>query len=305
MALVKSIGTTVAIIALFVLFACIFTVHEGERALLLRLGKLTTDSDDKVVVYQPGIHFKYPIINNVRHYDIRLRTMAVNQSRVLTEGQKYVIVDYYVKWRIKDLGRYFQRVGGYPQRAEALLEKRLNNAMRSAIGQVSLIELISGQRATVMKNLRAEADSTSEDIGIEVLDVRIKRADLPQEVALSVFDRMRTKRKESATKYRSEGRAKSTEIRAQADADVQVAVANANRDAAGIRAAGQQKAAKIYADAFKKDSEFYAFHRSLEAYKETFQNHSDLLVLQPDGDFFKYFNHATAINGGKRKKANG
>lgn len=297
MAILKTFGVIIAALFLFILITCIFTVHEGERALLLRLGKLTTDSEGKVRVYDPGLHFKYPIINTARHFDIRLHTMSVNESRVLTQGQKYVIVDYYVKWRISDLGRFYQRVGGYPLRAEALLEKRLNNALRSAVGQITLMELISGERTTVMANLRSEADSTAQDLGIEVIDVRIKRADLPEEVALSVFDRMRTKRQESATKYRSEGKAKATAIRAQADADVQVAIANANRDAANIRAEARGKAAKIYADAFQKDAEFYAFHRSLEAYKQTFQNQSDLLVLQPDGDFFKYFNHTKALNG--------
>ncbi|MCB1828397.1 MAG: protease modulator HflC, partial [Coxiellaceae bacterium] len=191
MTALKSLGAIVGLVLLVVIMGCIFTVSEGQRALLLRLGKLTTDSAGKVLVYEPGLHFKLPFINTVREYDVRLRTMAVNESRILTEGQKYVIVDYYVKWRIDDLARYFQRTGGSPLRAESLLEKRLNNALRSSIGQITLLELISGERANVMRELQRAADATAEDIGIKVVDVRIKRADLPEEVALSVFERMR------------------------------------------------------------------------------------------------------------------
>lgn len=299
MATLKSAGGIIALLLFVILFSCLFTVSEGQRALLLRLGKLTTEpGSEKVKVYKPGIHFKIPLITSAKHYDIRLRTMRVSKSRVLTEGQKYLLVDYYVKWRIGDLGRYYQRVGGYAPRAESLLEKRINNALRSAVGQTTLAELISGERVSVMESLKKEADSTATDIGIEVVDVRIKTADLPNEVARSVFERMRTKRVEYATKYRSIGKAESTAIRAQADANVQVSIANARNEAAQIRAQGRGLAAKTYADAFQKDAEFYAFHRSLEAYRHSFQSESDLLVLQPEGDFFKYFRQTKAKQSG-------
>lgn len=293
MAALKGVGGIIAFLVVVVLFSCLFTVSEGQRALLLRLGKLATEpGTDKVLIYEPGIHFKIPLITTARHYDIRLRTMRVSKSRVLTEGQKYLLVDYYVKWRIGDLGLYYQRVGGYAPRAESLLEKRINNALRSTVGQTTLTELISGERLSVMENLKKEADSTAKDIGIEVVDVRIKTADLPNEVARSVFERMRKKRVEYATKYRSIGKAEATAIRAKADANVQVTIANARNEAAQTRAEGRAIAAKTYADAFQKDAEFYAFHRSLEAYRHSFQSESDFLVLQPDGDFFKYFRNA-------------
>lgn len=302
MAILKSIGGFVLITAVVLFFSSIFVIHEGEQGLLLRLGKLSTDSEDKVIVYEPGLHFKLPIINTVRKFDTRLQTMTANQYEVFTQGQKRLLVDYYVKWRIDDLAAYFQRTGGFENNAEALLEKRLNNALRSSVGNFKLLDFISAERVNVMSTLQAAADTTAKDIGIKVIDVRIKQADLTPEVARAVYDRMRSDRLQDAERYRATGKAQAIEIRAQANADVQIAVANAEKEAAIIRANGAKQSAEIYGNAYQQDVEFFAFYRSLQAYTHTFQNQSDLIVLQPDGDFFKYFRQVMANHNGTDQK---
>lgn len=302
MAVIKNFGMALLVFLVVILFSCLFTVHEGERALLLRLGKLTTDSDGKVQVFQPGLHFKYPFINTARHFDVRLQTMSANQYEVFTEGQKRLLVDYYVKWRIHDLATYYQRVGGYSSNAEALLEKRLNNALRSSVGQIQLLDFIAGQRVNVMKALREAADSTAADLGIEVIDVRIKQADLTPQVTQSVYLRMNSDRKQEAATFRARGQAKALEVRSEAQKKVKIDLANAAKDAAVIRAEGAQRSAEIYGNTYKQDAEFYGFYRSLQAYQHTFRSQSDLLVLQPDGDFFRYFQQATSANDEKKHK---
>lgn len=269
----------------------LFVVKEGHRAIILRLGEIVTDSrTGEAKVYQPGLHFKVPLINTVKRFDIRLHTMDVQASRILTDQQKYVLVDYYAKWRIKNLPFYYKTTGGYDLRAESLLSQKINNALRAQVGNLSLSDVISGARGDVMETMKNQANLAGERLGIEIIDVRIKRIDLPAEVSKSVFERMRTERQRVATKHRSNGEAVSNAIRAKADAEMTIGLAEAQKEASEIRAQGSSEAASIYSKAYKKDPEFFAFYRSLEAYKHSFSNKSDLLLLQPDSDFFKYFN---------------
>lgn len=294
MAMLKNIGTIILILLVLLMFSCLFQINEGQRGLLLRLGKLSRDADGKVIVYQPGLHFKLPFVNTVRKFDIRLQTMTASQYEVFTQGQKRLLVDYYVKWRIENLAYYYQRVGGYASDAEAMLEKRLNNALRSSVGKIQLLDFISGERVNVMADLRKAADSTANDLGIDVVDVRIKQADLTPEVARAVYERMKSDRKKDAELFRATGKAKAMDIRARANANVQIAIANAEKQAAIIRAEGAKEVAEIYGNAYKRDTEFFSFYRSLQAYLHAFQNRSDLLVLQPQGEFFKYFRDVIA-----------
>ena len=285
-------GIFAALIVIF-LFSCFYTVDEGERALVLRLGKITTDAKSETYVATPGLHFRLPFINAVRYFDVRLRTKDGKSSRILTAEQRYVLVDYYVKWRIDNLALFFQRTGGFSDRGERLLEQKINNSLRAAFGKLPLNEVISSKRLNLMTDLKASANASAKALGITVVDVRIKRIDLPEEVSNSVYQRMRTDRFKVAIEHRSNGESQANAIRARADASVVVELANARLEAAQKRAEGRVVAAKIYSDAYKQNAEFYAMLRSLEAYQHTFNSKGDLMILQPDTQFFKYFNNVS------------
>lgn len=289
----QKLGLGVIIVLFILIFSCIFTVREGQKALILQLGEIVTDAKThSAKVYGPGIHFKLPIINKVRKFDTRLQTFPVESSRILTGDQKYVVVDYYIKWRINNVPLYYQRTGGIATQAETLLQQQVNDALRTAFGQRTLTDMVSGERVNVMALLTQGANQTAKNLGILVVDVRVKSIDLPKEVSDRVFNNMRTKREQVATQLRSNGKAQGEAIRAQADAEAVVAVAQAKNKAAQLRAQGQSEAARIYAEAYNKDPGFYALYRSLEAYKEVFNNKQDILILQPNSQFFKYFNGA-------------
>lgn len=290
MATIKSVSIATALFIFFIIFGCLYTVEEGERALVLHLGEIATTASGKVRVVQPGLHITFPFFNRVQYFDVRLSTKDVKSSRIFTKEQEYVLVDYYVKWRIENVALYYQRTSGYSDRAESLLEQKINNSLRAAFGQITTQEVIAGKRGNVMVVLKEEANRNARELGISVVDVRIKRIDFPKEVTETVFSEMRTKRKEDATKHRSKGISDANGIRAQTDKNVVVKLAEARKTAAQVRAQGQAEAAKIYNDAFSQDKEFYALLRSLEAYKRTFKSKSDILVLEPDSQFFKYFN---------------
>lgn len=280
----------IVILAVFAAYLGMFTVTQGQKALLLRLGKIVQNPKTKEAkVFNPGLHFKIPFVNQVRKFDVRLQTLTVQSSRIITEEQKFVLVDYYVKWKINDLPLYFTRTGGFAMRAENLLQQQVNDALRAAFGKRTITEVVSGERLNVMRMLKQRANQTAQGLGIAVVDVRIKSIDLPKEVSDSVFSRMRADREQVAMKHRADGRAQAEKIKATAEAQATITVAQANTKAAKIRADGITKAAKIYADTYNKDPKFYAFYRSLKAYKQSFNNRSDFLVLRPDSQFFKYF----------------
>lgn len=286
-----------ALFILFLLVTGVYRVREGQRAIVLRLGDLVINPKTKQPeIMKPGLHFKIPLITKVVKLDVRLQTMDVESSRILTAEQKYVIVNYFAKWRINDVPLYYKRTGNYAIRAKMLLKQKINDALRAAFGKRDIKEVISGERTNIMALLKEKANQSAESLGIQVTDVRIQGIDLPKEVRESVFQRMRTEREQVAAKHRSQGRAQAEAIRASADANATIAIARAKTEAQGIRAEGDAKAAAIYMKAYRKNSGFYAFYRSLQAYNQVFKNKSTVMVIKPTGQFFKYFNQSIKKN---------
>jgi modulator of FtsH protease HflC len=287
----KSVAVVVAICFFFFL-SCFFVVHQSQRGLVIRLGDITKVSDGKDRVYAPGLHWKLPIIDRVKTFDYRLRSFDVQSSRILTKEQKYVLVDYFVKWRVGDLAIFYQRTDGFTSTTERLLRQKVNDSLRAAFGLREISEVISGQRMDIMKLLRKSTNQSAKELGIKVVDVRIKRIDLPKEVSQSVFERMSAEREQVASKHRASGKAVSEKLRASADAKAVVILATARAEAADVVAKGIKKSAAMYNRAYQKDLPFYKMYRSLEAYKNTFKGHNDILLLQPsDNEYFKYFSH--------------
>mgnify|MGYP000120816252 CR=1 FL=1 len=287
----KAINTfifIVIIVVLLVLYNSMFVVTQGEHAIILHLGKIV-QSEGKAKVYGPGLHFKTPFINTVKPFDTRIQTLVEKSSRMLTKEQKYLLVDYYVKWRIENIAKYYTTTGGYEQRAEQLLSQKVNDSMRAEFGNRNISDIIADQRLSIMHILKKKANETSQELGIKVIDVRINAIDLPTDVSSSVFARMQSEREQVAAKRRSDGKAVAEAIRANADAQVTILIAKAKESAATVRAKGQSLAAKIYANNYSKDPEFYGFYRSLEAYQNTFNNKRDVIVLTPNSQFFHYF----------------
>jgi len=261
----------------------LFVVKETERAVMLQFGELV-NSD-----IASGLHVKIPWVNTVRKFDARIQTEDATPQRFLTLEQKALDVDSYAKWRIVDVGQFYVSTRGNVSTAGSLLAQRINDGLRDQIGARTLIEVVAGERDQLMLDLTAELnEATASDIGIEVIDVRVKRIDLPDDVRSSVYDRMITERNREAQEIRSRGDELAIGIRADADRQVVIYEAEAYRDAERIRGEGDAQATSIYADAYTKDEEFYAFTRSLNAYRETFSTKNDVLLLDPDSDYFKY-----------------
>jgi membrane protease subunit HflC len=282
------------IVAFFLLFIylTVYTVTEGQRVMLTRLGEIVTNSEGQAKIMNPGLHFKVPFIYQAHDFDIRLQTLTSPQpSRVFTIEQKEMLVDYYIKWRISNIPLFYQRTRGDISRAELLLQQQMNDALRAAFGQRTVTDVISGERANIMSMLTEIANKRAQDLGIDVADVRIKSIDWPKEVSESVYTRMRTDREKAATKHRADGKAKAEAIRAQADANVTVTVAEARTKGAALVAEGQATAAEIYTEAYDQDKSFYSFYRSLQAYSNAFNSKDDILLLTPESNFFKYFNN--------------
>ena len=265
-----------------------FTVFETESALVLRLGKLREDNAGAESVLKPGLHFKWPLIESVRYIDSRLQTLEVHKSRIVTEEKKDVIVDSFVKWRVNDAPLFFKRTGANKHQAELLLRQKVFDGLRAEFGRHTIKEVVSGERLKIMELIRDKANESAAMLGIAVVDARIKSIDLPAEVSEAVFDRMRTERERIAAEHRAYGKEKAEGMRADADATVTVILAEAAAKAQVIRGEGDALAAKIYADSYAKDPEFYRFYKSLESYKQSFQNDNSFLVLKPESEFFNY-----------------
>ena len=267
-----------------------FTVYETDKAILVRLGDLVIDSaENKPKVFSPGLHFKIPFIDEVRNFDTRLNMLDIKSSRIFTVEQKYVLVDFFVQWKIEDLALFYTRTNGRQAKAEALLEQKVVSGLRAEFGRRTIREVVSGERVELMEKLRKTTDENAEHLGISVVDVRVKRIDLPDEVSGSVYDRMRSERERVASEIRAEGRAGAINKRAGAEKDRRILLAEAQRSAKNIKGEGDSKAIAVYANVYNQAPEFFAFYRSLEAYKNTFQNKNDILVLKPDSEFFKFF----------------
>ncbi|HXH01903.1 MAG TPA: protease modulator HflC [Candidatus Competibacteraceae bacterium] len=265
----------------------VFTVQEYEVAVRFQLGEIVQSN------YKPGLHFQIPLINNVRKFDARVQTLDTEPERFLTAEKKNVIVDSFVKWRIREVARFYTAVAGDPVRANLRLDQIIKDGLRSEFSKRTLQDVVSGDRAQIMQVLTTTTNREAEALGIEVLDVRIKRIDLPADVSDSVFSRMRAERERVARDFRSRGAEVAERIKAEADRQRTVLLAEAFRDAERIRGEGDARAAEIYAQAYGQDADFYAFYRSLSAYRATFQDKQDMLVLQPDSDFFRFFNQST------------
>jgi membrane protease subunit HflC len=288
----------VIIIALGALvLSSLFVVDEGEKAIVIQFGKVQRDTDSgDTVVFEPGLHFKLPLIDRVVPLDSRIQTLDEVADRFVTSEKKDLIVDLYVKWKIKDFAKYYLATGGFKDSAEILLQQKVNNGLRSEFGTRTISQIVSGERSELMDEAMAQASDSSDELGIEIVDVRVKQINLPLEVRNYIFQRMRTERDAVAREHRSEGKEKAEFIKANMDAKVTVMLADAERNARKLRGEGDAKAAEIYAKTYTKDAEFYNFLRSMDAYKTSFSNKQDVIVLEPDSDFFKYMKNETGKN---------
>lgn len=294
----KNFGTLIGglIVTLIIASLSAFTVDQREYAIVFRLGEIVS------VKKQPGLYFKVPLVENVRYYENRIVTLDwVEPDRFITSEKKNVLVDSFVKWRIVDPAKYYVSVRGDEAQAEARLSQVVNDGLRAEFGKRTIHDVISGERSKIMDILRTKADHDARQMGIQVLDVRLKRVDLPPEVSDSVFQRMEAERKRVANDLRSQGAGAAEKIRADADKQKEVIIAEAFREAQRIKGEGDAKASEIYAAAYSRNPEFYAFYRSLEAYRNSLRSKSDVLVLDPSSEFFKYLKDSGAHRQGSRK----
>jgi len=284
----KSQTVLAIIVVLFLLVSSsLYIVDQRQKAIVFQLGEVVS------VKESPGLYFKIPMVQNVRFFDSRILTMdAEEPDRFITSEKKNVLVDLFVKWRIVDVKQYYISVRGDEALARVRLAQTVNSSLRDEFGNRTVHEVVSGQRDKIMEIMRQKADADARNIGVEVVDVRLKRVDLPKEVSESVYRRMEAERKRVANELRSTGFADSEKIRSNADRQREVIMAKAYRDAQKTKGEGDAKATEIYAEAFQKNPEFYSFYRSLEAYKQSFQNKSDMMVLEPNSEFFKYLKNS-------------
>ncbi|KLN67156.1 protease modulator HflC [Vibrio sp. VPAP30] len=313
----------VLVLAAVLLLMSVFVIKEGERGLVIRFGRVLDDNGVSKI-YEPGLHFKMPLFDSVKTLDAKIQTMDGRSDRFVTSEKKDVIIDTYVKWRIADFGRYYLTTGGgNTLTAEALLERKVTDVLRSEIGAREIKQIVSGprnkdvlpesadseevtteaakealeidgERDQIMENvLNGTTGSALKDLGVEIVDFRMKKINLPDEISESIYRRMRAERESVARKHRSQGRERAEVIRAQAELEVATVLAEADKTARVTRGEADATSAKIYSDAYNKDPEFFSFMRSLKAYEKSFSDKSDILVLDPKSDFFQYMNQAS------------
>jgi membrane protease subunit HflC len=316
----------VLVIALASLLMSLFVIPEGERGIVVRFGRILKDNNEIARIYEPGLHFKMPLFDRVKTLDARIQTMDGRSDRFVTSEKKDVIIDTYVKWRIEDFGQYYLATGGgNALTAQALLERKVTDILRSEIGSREIKQIVSGprnkdvlpesaddevvtteaakqaleidgQRDQVMENVLEDTRKGAlKDLGVRVVDFRIKKINLPDEISESIYRRMRAERESVARKHRSQGREKAEVIRAQAELEVATILAEADKTARVTRGDADAKAAKIYSEAYNKDPEFFSFLRSLRAYEKSFSSKNDILVLDPKSDFFQYMNSGKGV----------
>jgi len=279
--------SALSLIAVIIISQSIYVVSEIERAVKLRFGEIVEFD------VQPGLHFKWPILNSIKYFDGRILTLDAVPQRYLTSEKKALMVDSFIKWRIKDVAKYFTTTGGDEERAKRLLSQRVDTGLRNEFGVRTVKEVVSGERDQLMNSLATSLDKIAQqELGVEVIDLRVKKIDLPFEVSDSVYNRMRTERERLARELRAQGNEVAEKIRATADKDKTIILADAYREAEETRGSGDAKATATYAEAYTKDPEFYDFTRSLKAYQSTFQSKGDILIIDPDSDFFKYLDNS-------------
>ena len=279
-----ALAVVVGLIALL-LYSTLFTVYESQTAVRFQFGEIVQEN------YKPGLHFKLPLVNTIRKFDARVQSLDTDPEQFLTAEKKNVLVDSFVKWRIEEAKRFYTAVGGNPARANLRLDQIIKDGLRSEFSKRTVKDVVSGDRAQIMEILAETASDEARKLGIKVIDVRIKRVDLPDDVSESVYARMRAERERVARDFRGRGQEAAERIRADADRQHTVTLAEAYRDSETKRGEGDAISAETYAKAYTKDSEFFQLYRSLNAYRTSFGNNNDILVLQPkDSEFFKFFN---------------
>jgi modulator of FtsH protease HflC len=294
----RALGPIVALLAVLALLvsSALFTVDQRQNAIVFQLGEV------KEIVVRSGLHFKWPLLQNVRLFDMRILTFDdAEPLRFLTQGNRPVLVDSFVKWRIADVRQYYVSVQGDELRAATRIKQTVAGVLRDEFGARTVHEVVSGEREQVMNRVRDKVDQDLKRIGVEIVDVRLKRVDLPQDVSESVYRRMEAERKRIANELRSTGAAEAEKIRADADRQREVLLAEAYRDAQRIRGDGDAKSAAIYAAAFNQNPEFYSFYRSMEAYRSTFRGRNDLMLIEPNSDFLRYFRDSLGRTTSPRK----
>ena len=288
--MIRSIALILVVIMAVVGVSSAFIVTETEYAIKFQLGRILRAD------FEPGIHFKVPFVNNVRKFDRRLLTLDTDAEKMLTSEQKFVAVDSFVKWRITDVSRFYTATQGNERVALSRLDSIVKDRVRNQIASRTLVEVISEQRVTTMQDIAREANNAATELGIEVVDVRIKAIELPDDVRESVHRRMAADRQKAANLYRFEGRESAERIRAGADREARVILAEAEREGQTIRGAGDALSTEIYANAYGQDEEFFSFYRSLQAYRTSFGQGNDVMVLDPSSSFFEYFGSGTVTD---------
>ena len=274
----------------------LFVIDESQRGIVVQFGKVIREGDSDIPkVYEPGLHWKWPFIDDVRKLDSRIQTLDGQADRFVTSEKKDLIIDSYVKWRIEDFSKFYLATGGGSRvQAESLLKRKINNGLRSEIGGRTITDIVSGQRTEVMEDTLRQMARSSE-LGIKVVDVKIKQINLPLEVSNSIYQRMRAERNAVAREHRSQGREQAEMLRATIDRRVTVMIAEAERKARETRGQGDAQAAKIYAETYRKNPELFSFLRSLDAYKNSFNSGKDFMVLSTENDFFKYLKNSQPV----------
>ena len=294
----RALGPVIAILVVLsaIVSGTVFTVDQRQNAIVFQLGQV------KEVVTKPGLNFKIPLLQNVRLFDMRILTYDdAEPLRFLTQGNRPLLVDSFVKWRIIDVQQYYVSVRGEEFEAARRIRQTVSGTLREQFGARTLQEVVSGQRDALMSDVRKLVDQDLKRIGVEIIDVRLKRVDLPQDVSESVYGRMQAERKRIANELRATGAAEAEKIRADADRQREVILAEAYRDAQRVRGEGDAKAANIYASAFSQNPEFYSFYRSMEAYRSTFRGRNDLMLIEPNSDFLRYFRDSLGRQPATRK----
>ncbi|MCU0803477.1 MAG: protease modulator HflC [Burkholderiales bacterium] len=279
-----ALGLGAVVAAIVLASMSLFTVDQRENAIVFQLGEI------KHIVKEPGLHVKLPLIQNVRDFDMRIHTLDTpDTERFITSEKKNVLVDSFVKWRIGDVKQYYVSVAGDEARAQTRLQQTVNSALREEFGKRTVQDVVSGERDKIMQVVRDKVTDDAKKIGVEIVDVRLKRVELPAEVSESVYRRMEAERRAVASELRSQGFSEAEKIRAEADREREVIIAEAYRDAQRLKGDGDAKAAAVYARAFGENPEFYSFYRSLEAYRSSMRGKGDTLILEPNSEFFRYF----------------
>ncbi len=284
----KMLAVVGLVILALILYASTFIVNQWQVAIKLRLGEIVSSD------YQPGLHFMVPILNNIKKFDGRIQTHDSRPQRFLTIEKKDVIVDYYAKWRLSHPGQFYRSTGGNTARTTRLLSERINTSLRDEFGRRTIQEVVSEDRQELMEELTKVVDRNAAELGVEVIDVRVKKIDLPPEVSESVYQRMRAERERVARDLRAKGSEAAERIRADADRQRTVILADAYKVSEEARGEGDAKATAIYADAYQQNASFYSFYRSLSAYRAAFGQGGDMMVLEPDSEFLRFFNKKDA-----------